>query len=112
MKYSNIAKASIFAACIVGFSNYLSQSSKPYLAGLLIAIPVALPSLWFIENKNSEDLKKYIKGFSISITLYFIVALLLYHMVVKLNYDKKNTIICLMVLWVILVAICYNLFKD
>lgn len=111
MNYGNIAKASLFAACIVGFSNYLSQSSKPYLAGLLIAIPVALPSMWFIENKHPDDLKKYIKGFAISISIYFMLAILFYNMVVKFDHDKKTTIIYLMVLWFILVVVCYGLFK-
>lgn len=111
MNYTSIARASLCAALIIGFSSYLSQTSHPFLAGLLIAIPIALPSLWFIENKNAKDMKDYLKGFSISITIYCFIALFFYYMVVKSNYDKKKMIIVAMTLWFIIMFICYSSFK-
>jgi heme/copper-type cytochrome/quinol oxidase subunit 4 len=111
MNYTRIARASLCAALVIGFSSYLSQTSHPFLAGLLIAIPVALPSLWFIENKNAKDMKEYLRGFAISITIYCIVALFFYYMVVKSNYDKKKMIIFAMMLWFTIILICYYTFR-
>lgn len=111
MNYNTILRGSLVAACIVGISGYLSQKSHPYLAGLLIAIPVALPSLWFIEHKNSKDLKEYVKGFAIGIAIYFAIALFFYYSVVKTDISKKNAIIYSMMLWITLVTMCYILIK-
>jgi|LakMenEpi03Aug12_release.lakeMendotaPanAssembly.Ray.scaffolds.fasta_scaffold06067_10 heme/copper-type cytochrome/quinol oxidase subunit 4 len=108
MNYTSIARASFCAAVIIGFSSYLSQTSHPFLAGLLIAIPIALPSLWFIENKNAKDMKEYLRGFCISIIIYCIVVLFFYYMVVKSNYDKKKMIILAMILWAVIMFICYQ----
>lgn len=114
INYVSIIRASAVAAIIVGISAFLSQKSYSYflLAGLLITIPIALPSLWFIEHKNSEGMKNYVKGFATGITLYCIAALCFYYMIAKLGYDKKNAIIIAMILWAIMIWIFYMFFRK
>jgi len=110
VNYFNIARASLFAASIVGISAYMAQTSHHLLAGLLITIPIPFFSLWFIE-KHPEHMKEYIKGFSISIILYCIVALFFSYSVLKLDYQKRTMILFSVGLWFFLLSMCYIYFK-
>lgn len=107
MNYKSILRASLCAALIIGFSSYLSQKSDPFLAGMLIAIPVALPSLLFIDLDTEDKSKKYITGFFVSISVYFLVVSFFYYNNVMHGYDKKRMIYTSLGLWFIILSLIY-----
>lgn len=109
MNYKSVLRASLCAALIIGTSAYLSQTAHPFLAGLLIATPVALPSLFFIDHPTKEITKEYIKGYCVSITIYFIVVLFFTYNIVLKDHDKKRMIFAAMALWFILFGMIYLL---
>jgi len=104
-KFIGPMKAAMLAAFIVGTATYLADKSNPILAGLLVTIPVALPSIWFIDNDIS--LKEYTWSFALGILIYFMVILLFYNLVIHREIDRKKGIIMAMGVWVLIMGFVY-----
>jgi len=65
---------------MIGMALYLADHSHPALAGLFAAIPVSLPTMILLEDKQVED---YAFSLALGISSYNIAAILFYYLYTK-----------------------------
>lgn len=104
-RIQNSIRVGIFAAILVGIATYMAEGVHSRLAGLIITIPVALPSLWFLTTKHN---KPYAQSFFTGISLYFLAACLFYYLHVKKHLEMKRSIEISVAFWLISAIIVYT----
>lgn len=107
----NFVKAAIFAAIIVGTSNYLATNANPLVAGFLCSIPVALTSMIFLDTskRKTED---FAWTFCIGNVTYGIIATIFYYLYTFKGFTQKNAVMCSMGLWFVLVTTAFFFISD
>lgn len=99
-------RAALLAALVIGTAVYLAENGNAVIAGLLVAIPVSLPAIWFIENDKTA-LRDYAWSFMLGFITYCISVIIFYCLLTKFNFEKKKAIITSMGIWFIMIILVY-----
>ena len=105
----NYLNTFLISGSIVTGISYLGNSINPFIAGILSGIPISIPSLLLIVNKENQ--KTYLFSATIMGVLLSIVIFQCYYLYVKLNYNASRAVTISMITWGIGATLYYFQFK-
>ena len=82
------------------------------MAGFLIAIPVALPSMLFFDSNNTHEYKDYAWAFCLGMTAYLIAIIAFYYLYTFKNLQQKTAVVYALGIWFVLVIMAYFFLSD
>ena len=98
-------KSFIMAGSVVAGIDYLANEVDPALAGVLSGIPISIPSILLV--KKASDSKEFIWDASLMITLLTVITYLTWYLYVKKNVEKKRAVKISMSIWFIFAMLYY-----
>lgn len=101
-------KEFLLGGTMVAAISYLGNSVNPLLAGLLGGIPIALPSLYFVQG--THNIKVVSTTLLVSTFLLFTTVVIFYylHFVKQSGESKNKALIWSMVIWLIITLILWK----
>lgn len=102
-------KGAILGAITTGFALYFADSAHPAVAGVLATIPIALPSVIFMQEGQVQD---FIFSVGIGVFSYVLALGLFYHLYIVKSWSIFNAMVTAMSVWIVMAILTYCLFTD